>query len=88
MWEADLAENKIITREVNDDCQGIFYLLEKSSLNIGKHDYSGLLREINIAKHQIRFKEDLEEMQVEIPKIKVINVTKINKWIVMPNLKF
>jgi hypothetical protein len=53
--------------------------LEKTTVQV--------VREINIAKHQIRFKEDLEEMQVEIPKIKVINVTKINKWIVMPNLK-
>jgi hypothetical protein len=87
VWEADLAENKRITREVNDDCQGIFYLLEKASLNIGKNNCSGLLGEINIVKHQLRFKEDLEEMQVEIPKIKVINVTEIDKWIVMSNLK-
>jgi hypothetical protein len=56
-------------------------------LNIGKNNCSGLLGEINIVKHQLRFKEDLEEMQVEIPKIKVINVTEIDKWIVMPNLK-
>jgi len=47
----------------------------------------GSLGEINIVKHQLRFNEDLEEMQVEIPKIKVINVTKIDKWIVMLNLK-
>jgi hypothetical protein len=41
VWEADLAENKRITREVNDDCQGIFDLLEKASLNIGKNNCSG-----------------------------------------------
>ena len=87
MWEADLAKNKRITREINDDCQGIFYLLEKASLNIGKNNCSGLLGEINIVKHQLRFKDDLEEMQVEIPKIKVINVTEIDKWIVMSKLK-
>jgi hypothetical protein len=87
MWEADLVENKRITREVNDDFQGIFDLLEKASLNIGKKKCSGLLEEINIVKHQLRVKEDLEEMQVEIPKIKVINVIEINKWIVMLNLK-
>jgi hypothetical protein len=87
VWEANLAENKKITREVNDDCQGIFDLLEKTSLNIGKNNCPGLLGEINIVKHQLRFKEDLEEIQVEIPQIKVINVTQIDKWIVMPNLK-
>jgi hypothetical protein len=87
VWEANLAENKKITREVNDDCQGIFDLLEKASLNIGRNNCPGLLGEINIVKHQLRFKEDLEEIQVEIPQIKVINVTQIDKWIVMPNLK-
>jgi hypothetical protein len=56
-------------------------------LNIGKNDCPGLLGEINIVKHQLRFKEDLEEIQVEIPQIKVINVTQIDKLIVMPNLK-
>ena len=34
VWEASLAEYKRITREVNDDCQGIFDLLERTSLNI------------------------------------------------------
>jgi hypothetical protein len=86
VWEANLAENKRITREVNDDCQGIFDLLEKDflekdSLNIGRNNYLGLLGEINIVKHQLRFKEDLEQIQVEIPQIKVINVTQIDKWI-------
>ena len=87
MWEADLAKNKRITRDVNDDCQGIFDLLEKTSLNIGKNDYLGLLGEITIVKHQVRFKEDLEEMKVEIPKIKVINISEIDKLIVISNLK-
>ena len=87
VWKADLTENKRVTREVNDDCQGIFDLLEKTSLNIEKNDCPGLLGEINIVKHQLRFKEDLEEIQKEIPQIKVINVTQIDKWIVMPNLK-
>ena len=56
-------------------------------MNIGKNNCSGLIGEINIVKHRLRFKEYLEEMQVEIPKIKVINVTEIDKWIVMLNLK-
>jgi hypothetical protein len=64
-----------------------FDLLEKTSLNIGKNDCHGLLGEINIVKHQLRFKEDLEEMKVEIPKIKVINISEIDKWMVIPNLK-
>jgi hypothetical protein len=60
VWEANLTENKRIPIEVNDDCQGIFNLLEKASLNIGRNDCPGLLGEIKISKHQLRFKEDLE----------------------------
>jgi hypothetical protein len=43
VWEANLAEYKRITREVNDDFQGIFDLLERDSLNIGTDDCSALL---------------------------------------------
>ena len=57
VWEASLDEYKRITREVNDYCQGIFDLLERTSLNIGTDDCPRLLGEINIAKHQLRFKE-------------------------------
>ena len=67
--------------------QGIFDLLEKTSLNIGKNDCPGLLGEINIVKHQLKFKEDLKEIQTEISQIRIINVTQINKWMVRPNLK-
>ena len=51
VWEAKLTEYKWITREVNEDCQGIFNLFERDSLNIETDDCSGLLGEINIAKH-------------------------------------
>jgi hypothetical protein len=87
VWEAKMAEYKRITREVNEDCQGIFDLFERDSLNIGTDDCSGLLGEINIAKHQLRLKEELEKMKTEIAKIKLINITDINKWMVTSNLK-
>jgi hypothetical protein len=75
VWEAGLAEYKRLTRDVNEDCQGIFDLLERTSLNIGTNDCPELLGEINIAKHQLKFKEELEEMKIEISKIKIINIT-------------
>jgi hypothetical protein len=34
VWETKLAEYKRITREFNEDCQGIFDLFERDSLNI------------------------------------------------------
>ena len=60
VWETKLAEYKRITREVNEDCQGIFDLFERDSLNIGTDGCSGLLGEVNIAKHQLNFREELE----------------------------
>jgi hypothetical protein len=87
VWEAKLAEYKRITREVNEDFQGIFDLFERDSLNIGTDDCSGLLGEINIAKHQLRFREELEEKKAEISNIKLINISEINKWMVTSSLK-
>ena len=71
VWEAKLAKYKRNTREVNEDCQGIFNLFERDSLNIGKDGCSGLLGEVNIAKHQLKFREELEEKKVEISNIKL-----------------
>ena len=87
VWEASLTENKKITKEVNDDCQAIFDLLDKASLNIGRDNCPGLLGQINIGRHQLKFKENLDEIQIEISQIKVIDVTQINKWMVKLNLK-
>ena len=77
-----MVEYKRIKKEVNEDCQGIFDLVEKDSLNIGTNGCSGLLGEVNIAKHQLRFREELKEKKAEILNIKLINITEINKWMV------
>jgi hypothetical protein len=61
VWESKLAEYKRITKEVNEDCQGIFNLFEKDSLNIGTDGCSRLLGEVNIARHQLKLREELEE---------------------------
>jgi hypothetical protein len=87
VWETKLAEYKRITREVNEDCQGIFDLFERDSLNIGTDGCSGLLGEVNIAKHQLKFREELEEKKAEISNIKLINITEINKWMVTSSLR-
>jgi hypothetical protein len=87
VWEKKLAEYKRITREVNEDCQGIFNLFERDSLNIRTDGCSGLLGEVNIAKHQLKFREELEEKKTEISNIKLINITEINKWMVTSSLR-
>jgi hypothetical protein len=56
-------------------------------LNIGTDGCSGLLGEISIARHELRFREELEEKKEEISNIKLINITEINKWMVTSSLK-
>jgi hypothetical protein len=82
-----LVEYKKITKEVNEDCQGIFNLFEKDSLNIGTDGCSGLLGEVNIATHQLKSREELEEKKAEISNIKLVNITEINKWMVTSSLR-
>jgi hypothetical protein len=61
--------------------------LERDSVNIEKDGCSELLGKVNIAKHQLRFREELEEKKAEISNIKLINITEIKKWMVTSSLK-
>jgi hypothetical protein len=43
LWETNITENKRIVKEIRDDCEEVFDLLDKRSLNIGKGNCTGLL---------------------------------------------
>jgi hypothetical protein len=43
LWETNITENKRIVKEIRDDCEEVFDLLGKRSLNIGKGNCIGLL---------------------------------------------
>jgi hypothetical protein len=75
VWESKLAKYKRITKEVNENCQAIFDLVEKDSLNIGTDDCFELLGEVNISRHQLKSREELEEKKAEISNIKLVNIT-------------
>jgi hypothetical protein len=64
-----------------------FDLLDKISLGIGEDNCPRLQGQINIVKYQLKLKENLNEIQVEISQLKEIDVTQIDKWLVKPNLK-
>jgi hypothetical protein len=66
LWETNIIENKRIVKEIRDDCEEVFDLLEKRSLNIGKGNCTRLLGQINIVRHQLNFRENLSEIQIEI----------------------
>ena len=65
-WEANIAESKRMAKEIKEDCEEVFDFLNKESLGIGKDDYSEILGQINIVKHQLDIKESLKEAQIEI----------------------
>jgi hypothetical protein len=87
VWEANIDENKRISKEIKDDCEEVFDFLDKGSLGIGRYNCTGLLVQINIIKHKLNFKENLNEIQMEISKLKEIDVTLIDGWLVNPNLR-
>ena len=43
VWEANIMESKRIVKEIKDDYEEVFDLLDKGSLNIGKDNCVGLL---------------------------------------------
>ena len=63
-WEANIAESKRMAKEIKEDCEEAFDLLDKKSLGIGKEDCSGLLGKINEINHQLNIKESLNETQI------------------------
>jgi hypothetical protein len=87
LWETNITESKRIAKEIRDDCEEVFDLLDKGSLNIGKGQCTGLLGQINIVRHQLNFRENLSEIQMEISQLRKIDVTLVDRLLVEPNLK-
>jgi hypothetical protein len=55
-WEANIAESKIMAKEIKEGCEEVFDSLSKESLGLGKDDCSEILGQINIVKPQIDIK--------------------------------
>jgi hypothetical protein len=62
-------------------------LISKGLLDLDKESSAGTLRKINIAKHLLDIKENMEEKQVEISQISQVDMTQMDKWLVQPNLQ-
>ena len=87
VWETNIIESKRIAKETRDDREEFFDLVDKGSLNIGKGQCIGLLGQINIVGHQLNFRENLSEIQMEISQLRKIDVTLMDRLLVEPNLK-
>jgi AAA+ ATPase superfamily predicted ATPase len=86
-WEANIAESKRAAKEIKEDCEEMFYLLNKESLSLGNDDCSEVLGQINIVKHQLDIKEGLETAQAEISQLNQVDIAQIDRWLVKPNLQ-
>jgi hypothetical protein len=87
VWEANISESRKMAKEIKEECEETFDLLDKKLLDIGKGDCPGLLGQINVIRHQLNLKESLHEAQVEISQLIQVNVAQMDKWLVKPNLQ-
>jgi soluble cytochrome b562 len=74
-WEANIVESKKMAKEVKRACEQAFHSLDKDSLDLEKYSISKLLGQVDIAKHQLNIKTNMEEAQAEILQLKQIDIT-------------
>jgi hypothetical protein len=56
-------------------------------LDLDKESSVGTLGKINIAKHLLDIKENMEKKQVEISQISQVDMAQVDKWLVQPSLQ-
>jgi hypothetical protein len=76
-----------MAKEVKEACEEAFHSLDKDSLGLDKDSISKVLGQVDIEKHQLNIKTNMEEAQDEILQLKEIDITQINRWLVKPSLK-
>jgi hypothetical protein len=79
VWEANIAERRKMEKEIKEECEDTFDLLDKKSQGIREDNCSGLLGQINVTKHQLNIKESLNEIQIEISQLKQIDFTQMDR---------
>jgi hypothetical protein len=82
VWEKNISESKGRANEVKNSCEEMFSLISKSLLDLDKERIVGKLGKINIAKHLLDIKENMEKEQVEISQIIQVDMAQVDKWIV------
>jgi hypothetical protein len=66
---------------VMNSCEETFSLISKSLLDLDKESSVGTLGKINIAKHLLDIKENMEKEQAEISQIRQVDMAQVDKWI-------
>jgi hypothetical protein len=87
VWEQNISESKGRANEVKNFCEETFSLISKGLLDLDKESSAGTLGKINIAKHLLDIKENMEKQQVEISQISQVDMAQVDKWLVQPSLQ-
>ena len=56
-------------------------------LDLDKESSSGTLGKINIVKHLLDIKENVERDQVELSQIRQVDIAQVDKWLIKANLQ-
>jgi hypothetical protein len=72
---------------VINSCEETFTLINTSLLDLDKEGSAGTLEKINIAKHLLDIKENVENEQAEISQISQVDMVQVEKWLVQPSLQ-
>jgi hypothetical protein len=72
---------------VRNSCEEMFTLINKSLLDLDKEGSVGMLGKINIAKHLLDIKENVEKEQAEISQISQVDMVQVDKWLIQPSLQ-
>jgi hypothetical protein len=85
-WETNINKSKRMAKEVKKDCEETFHSLDKESLGLRKDNIYEVLGQVDITKHQLNIKTNMEEDWAKIFQLKQIDTTQIDRWLVKPNL--
>jgi hypothetical protein len=87
VWEKNISESGERDKEVRNSCEETFSLINKSLLDLDKEGSVGTLGKINISKHLIDIKENVEKEKIEISQISQVDMVQVEKQLVKSSLQ-
>jgi hypothetical protein len=82
VWEQNISKSRGRDNEVMNSCEETFTLINISLLDLDKEGSAGTLGKINIDKHLLDIKENVEKEKAEISQISQVDMVEVDKWLV------
>jgi len=86
-WEHNISKSRKRAKGMRNSCEETFALIDKKLLDLDKEGIAGTLGKINIAKHLLDIKENMDKEQAEISQISQVYIVQVDKWLVEPSLQ-